>query len=108
MANKNTKTYLSNDELFKIIETHNGDAQKISKEASINMNTLKRRSYDISLETGKLVVLKNMEEFKKTAEFKKTGIHINGKWLKASGFVEGQAFTLSQKGKTVIELKLIK
>jgi hypothetical protein len=102
MANKNTKTYLSNHELSEIIETHNGDAQKISKEASINLATLKKRAYDISLETGKLVVLTNMDELKKT------GVHINGKWLRASGFVEGQAFTLGQKGKNVIELKLVK
>ena len=42
------------------------------------------------------------DELKKTAEFKKTGIHINGKWLRASGFVEGQEFDLGQKGKNQI------
>jgi hypothetical protein len=108
MANKNTKTYLSNDELFKIIEAHNGDAQKISKEASINMATLKKRAYDISLETGKLVVLTNMDDIKDTAEFKKLGAVVSGKWLRINGFHEGQTFKLSKKSQNIIELKLAK
>ncbi len=105
---KNQKTYLDDEALLKIIETCKSDAQAITKAAGINVNTLRRRVYDLSLERGQLIKLTNLDELKKTAEFKKTGCHINGKWLKASGFVEGQEFTLGQKGKTVIELKLVK
>ena len=105
---KTQKTYLDDESLLKIIDDCKGDAQAITKAAGINVNTLRRRVYDLSLERGQLIRLTNLEEFKKTAEFKKTGIHINGKWLRASGFVEGQAFILGQKGKNVIELKLIK
>ena len=52
-----------------------------------------------NLERGQLIKLNNLDEIKKMAVVKKNGLNINGKWLKASGFVEGQEFTLGQKGK---------
>lgn len=96
---KNLKTYLDDESLLKIIETCKGDAQAITKAAGINVNTLRRRVYDLNLERGQLIKLNNLDEIKKMAVVKKNGLNINGKWLKASGFVEGQEFTLGQKGK---------
>ena len=52
---KNQKTYLDDESLLKIIETCKGDAQAITKAAGINVNTLRRRVYDLSLERGQLI-----------------------------------------------------
>ena len=105
---KNQKTYLDDESLLKIIETCTGDAQAVTKAASINVNTLRRRVYDLSLERGQLIKLTNLDEIKKRAEIKKNGLNINRKWLRASGFVEGQEFDLGQRGKKEIVLKLVK
>ena len=60
------------------------------------------------MRSGELIKLTNLDELKKTAEFKKTGIHINVKWLRASGFTEGQDFDFGSKGKKEIVLELVK
>lgn len=102
------KKHLTDEQLMKIIDQCKGHGKMICEKAGINIGTLKRRAFDLSLQSGELIKLTHIDELKKTAEFKKTGIHINGRWLRASGFVEGQAFDLGQKGKKEIILKLVK
>ena len=102
------KTYLTDEHLLKIINRCKGHARMICEKAGINVPTLKKRVYDLSLAGGELIKLNNLDEIKKTAEIKKNGLNINGKWLRASGFVEGQEFDLGQKGKKEIVLKLVK
>jgi hypothetical protein len=105
MAKQESKKYFSDTEIFTMV-TKGLNAHKICEKAQINLSTLRRRLYEMSVKRNELITVDGLFQETDIFEVKKLGLIVPRKVLEHKGFVVGQKFKIDFNGDKKITLTI--